>query len=362
MLTPMDDYLAHQIPETFDKVFTSDRNFYDRYYFNLHDSTGDLFMIIGMGQYPNLGVTDAFVALSFGDQQRVLRSSRELNGDRLDTSVGPITVEVVQGLKKLRVACDDNDAGFGFDVVFEGDIAAFEEPPSFSRHLTRVVSHTQRITQTGRWTGTLTIDGRAFAVEPPNWSGARDHSWGIRAVGEAEPPGIRGARTQFNGFLHNWATIQMPDHTILYFIGEDAHERRTMDEAVRLRPGAPLGEFEDVRPARHDIEFHAGGSRVKSAVLTFANPSGTPAAVQVEPLRTVYLFSGTGYGPEPDWRHGMYQGPAKTEVKVYQFADDECLNRMSGLDDTLCRFTIGDQVGYGVFETLVRGPYPRYGF
>lgn len=361
MLTPMDDFLAHQIPETFDKVFTSDRNFYDRYYFNLHDSSGDLFMIVGMGQYPNLGVTDAFVALSYGDQQRVLRSSRELRGDRLDTTVGPITVEVLEGLKRLRVACQDNDAGFAFDVVFEGDVAAFEEPPSFSRHLTRVVSHTQRITQTGRWAGSLTIDGTTFEVEPLAWGGARDHSWGIRAVGEPEPPGIRAAHNQFNGFLHNWATIQTPEYAILYFIGEDAKEARSMDEAVRLAVGGGLGEFEDVRPVRHDIQFHAGSTRIKAAELTFTDGSGSPIPVGVEPLRTIYLFSGTGYGPEPDWRHGMYQGPAKTETRVYDLSAD-LANQMSGLDDTLCRFTIGDTVGYGVFETLVRGPYPRYGF
>ncbi len=32
-ISPMDEYLAHQTSETFDFVATSDRNFYDRYYF-----------------------------------------------------------------------------------------------------------------------------------------------------------------------------------------------------------------------------------------------------------------------------------------------------------------------------------------
>ncbi len=59
-LGPMDDYLAHQTTDTFDRVYTSDRNFFDRYYFNLHASSDELFMVFGLGQYPNLGVTDAF--------------------------------------------------------------------------------------------------------------------------------------------------------------------------------------------------------------------------------------------------------------------------------------------------------------
>ena len=37
-------------------VAISDRNFYDRCYFNAHDRTGDIFLITGLGVYPNLGV------------------------------------------------------------------------------------------------------------------------------------------------------------------------------------------------------------------------------------------------------------------------------------------------------------------
>ena len=58
-ISPADDLLAHQTTETFDYVFTSDRNFYDRHYFNMHASSDALFLVTGMGQYPNLGVTDA---------------------------------------------------------------------------------------------------------------------------------------------------------------------------------------------------------------------------------------------------------------------------------------------------------------
>ena len=40
-LSPPDDLLAHQTTETFDRVFTSDRNFYDPYYFNMHASSDE---------------------------------------------------------------------------------------------------------------------------------------------------------------------------------------------------------------------------------------------------------------------------------------------------------------------------------
>ena len=64
MLSPLDDYPIHQIAEPMRHVGTSDRNFYDRYYFNLHRCDGELFAVFGLGQYPNLGVADAFVAVT----------------------------------------------------------------------------------------------------------------------------------------------------------------------------------------------------------------------------------------------------------------------------------------------------------
>ena len=48
-LGPMDEFLAHQTTDTFDRVFTSDRNFYDRYYFNAHCCSDEIFLITSMG-------------------------------------------------------------------------------------------------------------------------------------------------------------------------------------------------------------------------------------------------------------------------------------------------------------------------
>ena len=50
-------------------------------------------LIVGLGQYPNLGVTDAFALLRRGSAHRVVRTSRELGADRMNTRVGPFGVE-----------------------------------------------------------------------------------------------------------------------------------------------------------------------------------------------------------------------------------------------------------------------------
>src|ERR1700675_3976392 len=108
MLSSMDDYPLHQIADTIRHVGSSDRNFYDRYYFNLHGSSDELFMIMGLGQYPNLAVSDAFALVRRGTEHRVVRASRE-RVDRMDPAVGPLRVEVIEPLHEVRVVLEPNE-------------------------------------------------------------------------------------------------------------------------------------------------------------------------------------------------------------------------------------------------------------
>ena len=52
MLGPLDEYPVHQVPQPIAWPGSSDRNFYDRSYFNAHDRTGEIFLITGIGYYP----------------------------------------------------------------------------------------------------------------------------------------------------------------------------------------------------------------------------------------------------------------------------------------------------------------------
>ena len=100
-VTPWDDYPVHQSSNWIAHVATSDRNFYDRYYFNVLDTQGRFMVVMGLGQYPNLGTTDAFVTVRVGEKQHVVRASKPLV-DRSDISVGPLRIEVIEPLKRLR--------------------------------------------------------------------------------------------------------------------------------------------------------------------------------------------------------------------------------------------------------------------
>jgi hypothetical protein len=88
MPSPLDEYPVHQTPLPMDRVATSDRNFYDRCYINLHDPSGEVFMVTGLGVYPNLGVIDAYAAARTDDEIRSVRFSDALGDRSLDQQVG----------------------------------------------------------------------------------------------------------------------------------------------------------------------------------------------------------------------------------------------------------------------------------
>ena len=81
------------------------------------------------------------------------------------------------------------------DLIFEGAEPAHLEPRHFHRQLERVLIDSCRLAQTGCWSGRLSVAGHDFDVTPDHWWGSRDRSWGVRPVGEPEPPGIRGTES-----------------------------------------------------------------------------------------------------------------------------------------------------------------------
>jgi len=363
-LGPLDEYLAHQTSETIDHVGTSDRNFYDRYYFNMHASSDDLFVIMGLGQYPNLGVTDAFITVSIGTEQHTVRASRELGHDRLDTTVGPLSVEVIEGLRKLRLRCDENEWGISADLVFTGTVDALEEPRTFSRQYGRVIQDVTRYAQVGVWEGSLTVAGQTFAVTPDRWKGVRDRSWGVRPVGEREAPGIRSRQaTDGYGFRHDWVPMQFDDHMIKIQIDQDGDGHRHVEESMRVWNSDLNKPIDHLGRPEIDIAYRSGTREMRQATVRAADPSGSEIVVTNTPLRTLYLAAGSGYVPDGEWGHGMYQGPLAVQGVVHDLSDPEVCRRYAILNETLCRFEMADgTVGYGMHENMLIGIYNPTGF
>jgi hypothetical protein len=349
MLSPLDDLPIHQTAMPVRQPATSDRNFYDRYYFNCHPCSDELFLVFGLGQYPNLGVQDAFALVRRGDEHRVVRASRELGLDRMDTSVGPFRVEVIEGLRTLRCTLDAAAHGIAYDLTWTAYVPAFQEPPHVVRNANgRAYIDACRLAQLGSWSGWLDVDGERFDVTPERWWGSRDRSWGIRPVGEPEEPGILAAKPSVP-FNHVYAPFRMEDHAMLFICEELPDGGRILEEAVRVWPD---GRVEHLGRPEHDLQWGGAGPGlfgvVEKGVLRFGD-----VEVSVEPVLPVHIGVGTGYGFDGDgWKHGKYQGELVVEGKVWDLGTEEGRGAMFGIVDAVARYEYGGQTGWGLFEHL----------
>jgi hypothetical protein len=367
MLTPLDDYLVHQTTETVDRVVTSDRNFYDRYYFNAHTLDGNAFLVVAMGLYPNVGVIDAFATVVIdGTTQYTVRASRELGYDRMNTQVGPIGVEVIEGLRKMRVYCEPNEHGLSFDMTFEGATFPCEEPHFFRRAGNRVVMDYTRLTQNGRWSGTLTAAGKTYDVTPERWWGARDHSWGIRPVGGGEPqsappPGGGG----LGGFFWVWTPVQFDDAAIMFTCSEDPDGTRWHAAAELLHAYGKELPHEKLTVVSHDLKLVPGTRTFERGSVTMARRDGTLVKMTMEPKQTLYMAC-AGYAYMGGWRHGQYHGPLAVEGESWDLTDASVRQKLMGQTETVCDYIVegidGIGTGHGIIEFLLLGAYQPYGF
>lgn len=372
MIGPADDFLIHQTHEPVRYVATSDRRFYDRYFFTGHCCSDDLFFMIGIGAYPNLGVVDAFGSVALGARQYTTRASRELGDDRMNTAaIGPFHVEVIEGLRRLRVRCDERPGqAVHFDLEWTAAVPAFEEPPILQRVLGRVVEQATRLIQTGFWSGHISCEGRTVVIEPATAWGARDRSWGVRSIGlEREPKGIQQAKgaSKARTTLWIWSPMQFADHTIHFSLAEFPDGRREIETVRRMRGFGPDGKAmapeELLLGADHELRFDpATRELLEGSSVSFLEPDGARRHVRLTPLRRAYLRAGTGYGGPDPWRHGKYMGRDWSDSVTFDLSDPE-VTAMIGPTHVLCRMELDDgQVGYGTFETQIYGAYPRYGF
>src|ERR1051325_2073448 len=289
---PLDEYPIHQTSWSMRYVATSDRNVYDRCYFNAHDRTGDVFLITGMGVYPNLGVVDAYATVRRGDRQWAVRCSDALGDDRLGQRVGPYRIEVLEALQRVRVICDADEHGLGFDLTWEGSFAAIDEPHHVSKALARNILDASRFAQVGTWEGELRIDGDTVRVNPDVWVGTRDRSWGIRPVGEGEPPG-RAAAEPNEGFWWLYVPLRFDDFAVIVIVQESPDGHRTLNEASRVWRD---GRVEQLGWPEVDITYTSGTRIPERATLQLAERSGKPVVVEVESLGYVALHIGAGDG------------------------------------------------------------------
>jgi len=357
MPVPLDEYPIHQVPQSLAYVGTSDRNFYDRCYFNAHARSDELFLVTGLGVYPNLGVIDAYATVRIGDRQWAVRFSDALGDDRMVQQVGAFRLEVLEPLHRLRLTCDGDEYGVGFDLTWTGSFPPVQEPPHVMRVGPRTILDTARFAQVGSWSGELRVDGATRVVE--DWVGSRDRSWGIRPVGESEPGG-RPAPDAAGGFWWLYVPLRFDDFAIVLIAQERPDGYRTLNDAVRVWPD---GRIEQLGWPRVEIDYRSGSRHPERARLHCTDQRGTAVLIEVETLTGVALNVGAGYGGDPDWGHGQWKGEKFAEGTVYDLTDPAVTGRIPfAVVDHVARATCDGAVGWGLFEHASMGRHDPSGF
>ncbi len=355
--SPLDEYPIHQTPLPMTRVASSDRNFYDRSYFNAHDRDGGTLAITGFGVYPNLGVVDGYLAVRRGEQVSSVRFSDALGDRGMDLRVGGYRVEVLEPLHRLRVICEHDE--LSCDMTWTGAFPAVAEQPHLILTGARPIIEASRFAQVGSWSGTLSIDGTDIALDDRVWTGTRDRSWGIRPVGEAEPPG-RAAAEPSGGFWWLYAPLRFDGFAVVVIVQENPDGYRTLNDAVRVWPD---GRVEQLGWPRVEIDYRSGTRHPAAARLSLTASDGTPLDIEITTGTAVPLHVGCGYSGDPDWQHGLWKGRGWTDFRRYDLTDPAVAARIPyGVTDHVARARCGEAVGWGLFEHASLGRHDPTGF
>lgn len=362
MLGPLDEYPVHQLPQPIAWPGPSDRNFYDRSYFNAHDRTGDIFLISGIGYYPNLGVKDAFVLVRRGETQTAVHLSDAIDQDRLNQHVGGYRVDVTEPLESLRIQLPRTE-GIELDLAWQGLFPVVQEQPHILRSGNRVTLNAQRFAQLGSWSGHITIDGENIDVNPDVWIGSRDRSWGIRPVGEAEPAG-RPADPPFEGMWWLYVPMAFDDFAIVLIIQEEPTGFRSLNDCTRIWRD---GRVEQLGWPRVKIHYISGTRIPTGATIEATDSAGATLRFEVESKLPVPIHVGGGYGGDSDWLHGTWKGAGFTERLTYKMTDPAIVGRSAfGVIDhvghAICHDGGREIEGWGLFEHGALGRHDPSGF
>jgi hypothetical protein len=362
MLTRGDDYPIHQTPEPI-AYSGSDRNFYDRYFFNGYSPDGSEFVAVAFGVYPALNVADAHVSIIRDGVQRCLHASRILGMERMELVVGPVRIEVIEPLRTLKVTLERAE-GLACDLTFEGRAFPIEEPRFTRRNGPRMFMDYTRLTQNVRVSGWTEVDGDRRETAA-GWTGTRDRSWGIRPVGAADPQPTPGAGMA--GFFWQWTPLNFADRSVYFHVNADTEGKPWNTRAVILSDGAgPEGGWHSDAPRMEEVTLKGGTRHALGGTLKIPLAQGE-ASVRIEPLKTsggVFLMRGIGYGGE--WRHGALKGELAVAREDIDLAKTDMAAPENWHIQAISKATFeapGEPKleGMGIFEQLIAGPYRPYG-
>jgi hypothetical protein len=360
MLTKGDDYPIHQTPEPIAHVGTHS-NFYDRYYFNGYGREGECFFSVALGVYPYRNIMDASFSIILDGIQHNIHASRVMNQERMDTGVGPISIQVLKPLNALQIRIESNEFDISGNITFTGRVKAFAEPRF--RYITgnRTLFDYTRLTQNGTYSGRLKVKGKEITLTNDQFFGTRDRSWGVRPIGNfmAEALAPMGPPQYF----WMWAPLQFDDCST-FFATNELPDGNPWHRSAMI---SPLGDAdpEMMAASNWELSFKSGTRHVKTAILEYQTKESKDIHISLKP-RFQFYMAGLGYS-NPEWGHGVYKGDnvigyEAFDLKTLDENEFQFLHIQAFVKAVMTPRDGIEKKGFGVLEQTFIGPHTKAGF
>ncbi|QEC50534.1 hypothetical protein FSW04_25085 [Baekduia soli] len=365
-LSAVDDYPFHQAPAPLPVPATSDPRFNDGYYFGFF--APGRFAYLGLRLYANMNVMDGYAGAIAGGEQRTVRASRALRPSVDVLEVGPVSMEILEPMRRQRLRLAENATGVTFDVEVTASSPAFFEAPDIHHRQGRLINHVLRYTQLSRVSGVMAVDGEEIAVDA--WYGDRDHSWGIRhSMGPAIP--VKGVERSAGDprAMRIWIPFEVGDHRGMFAMHEDA-DGRVLDFDGRLLTAD--GTEIPLTGARHAFRYVPGTRRLTGGSFTLTDVAGGEHAYAFEVVADPACAQGFGYvrGWQDGLPPGSWRGAEHVEADRFRVDDPAVVagpahvpvERRLGV----CEYPSaiegpGGQRGMAQIEHMIYRPYRPYG-
>lgn len=353
----------HQAPWPFRFAATSDHRFYDRLWFAGVDPSGDAGFISGMAFYKNMHVADGYGAVQQNRKQFNSRWSRRLADDYEHSSVGDLSVDILEPFQKLRLRWSGETTPMSADVEFQASFHPYTEEHYLDASTGRITQEVTRYNQIGTWNGWVSVgDDR---IEVDDWWAVRDHSWGVR-------PGVGGTERSVADPASRTASPMM--HVVLYCATDEFSicVSRREDSAGRVTylDGEIIGKdgtHSTVVAADIDPHFVPGARTYSTVLLRVTADDGRQWSVEAVPLIEPWAYAGTGYdgGYADGFGLGVPRGNL-AEHDVYELVPPESVllegnSTPTGHREQFARVVIDGIETTGYCTVMTRGDLPHHG-
>ncbi|MGI9294421.1 MAG: hypothetical protein ACR2PS_10605 [Pseudomonadales bacterium] len=366
MLSIYDDYPIHQGSAPVATPATTDRNFFERYWFNGYHKEGEYIFAISQSVAPNRRVMDGAFSVVLDGVQHSFHASCLNTPHRNRTVVGPFSVEVVSPLRELRVKLEPNDTGIACDLLFKARTAAVLEPRNkMEVDGVEIIDHS-RLTQFGRWEGWIKVNNNHIELRREETYGVRDRSWGIRPIGEPHG-GYPGSKIPQVYWL--WAPLHFDEcctHFALFENSEGEQGKGTGGVVIRTHDDQEVPiesdcEAEHMASVSQKIWLKPGIRQVERAEVTLTPDNGQKRSISLEPLGQLIHLHGVGYMHQ-EWGHGMWKGENVHASESWVLDEVDLTDPRFVHQQHVCRATMGKQEGLGVLEQFFLGEHEPSGF